>query len=81
MILRKSFQFPTIPNKTNIDLLILSQSPKLLISTLAHTFLIQQIVMDGSVPKWQSMRWKKESDSLKIPCFDVSEKGAFVMNL
>jgi competence protein ComEC len=81
MILRKSFQFPTIPNKTNIDLLILSQSPKLLISTLAHTFLIQQIVIDGSVPKWQSMRWKKESDSLKIPCFNVSEKGAFVMNL
>ena len=81
MILRKLFQFPTIPNKTNIDLLILSKSPKLLISTIAHTFLIKQIVIDGSVPKWKALRWKKECDSLKIPCFDVSEKGAFVMNL
>lgn len=81
MILEGLPQFTTIPNKKNIDLLILSQSPKLLISTLAKTFFIQQIVLDGSVPKWQSMRWKKECDSLKIACFDVSERGAFVMNL
>ncbi len=81
MILRKSFQFPTIPNKTNIDLLILSKTPKLFISNLANAYSIKQIVIDGSVPKWKVLRWKKESDSLKIPCFDVSEKGAFVINL
>jgi competence protein ComEC len=67
--------------KQNIDLLILSKNPKVYISALAKAFSIHQIVIDGSVPSWKAKLWKKDCDSLHIPCFDVSEKGAFVMNL
>ncbi len=74
-----NFIQPTL--KQTIDVLILSKNPKLYISNLTKTFFIKQIVVDGSVPAWKASLWKKDCDSLHIPYFDVSEKGAFVMNL
>ena len=73
--------FPITLNKENIDVLILSRNPKLYIAQLAKAFSINQIIIDGSVPFWKAAYWKKDCDSLKIPCHDVAEKGAFVMNL
>lgn len=74
-----SFSAPEI--KQDIDLLIISKNPKLYISKLVNTFNIKQVVFDGSVPPWKLPYWKKDCDSLHIPYHDVSEKGAFVMNL
>jgi len=68
-------------SKDIIDVLILSKNPKLYISNLLKTFSIHQVVIDGSVPQWKARLWKHDCDSLNIHCFDVSEKGAFVMNL
>jgi len=67
--------------KLNIHLLVISKNPKLYIPQLANTFVISQVVFDGSVPSWKLPQWKKDCDSLHIPYYDVSEKGAFVMNL
>jgi competence protein ComEC len=67
--------------KQRVDLLVISRNPKIYISRLSAAFDIRQIVFDGSVPAWKAKHWKKECDSLRIPCFDVNEKGAFVMNL
>ena len=76
-----AISFSTPERKQDLDLLIISRNPKLYISKLANTFHIKQVVFDGSVPFWKLKYWKKDCDSLKIPCYDVSEKGAFVMNL
>ncbi len=81
LIIDSLYQWGGHPSKSHIDLLILSKTPKLFISNLANAYSIKQIVIDGSVPKWKALLWKKECDSLKIACFDVSERGAFVMNL
>jgi len=67
--------------KTRVDILILSKNPKLYISQLQSSFSLGQIVIDGSVPSWKARLWKKDCDSLRIPYYDVAEKGAFVMNL
>jgi competence protein ComEC len=67
--------------KEVIDVLILSHNPKIYIPELEQTFTTKQIVIDGSVPAWKAKLWKKDCDSLHIPCYDVSENGAFVMNL
>jgi competence protein ComEC len=80
-ILDTTLQFSPQPSKQKIDLLILSKNPRLYISNLATSFCIGQIVIDGSVPPWKARLWKRDCDSLHIPCHDVSEKGAFVMNL
>lgn len=67
--------------KTEIDLLVLSGNPKLYFSNLSKSTSLHQVVFDGSVPVWKLKYWKKDCDSLHIPWHDVSEKGAFVMNL
>jgi competence protein ComEC len=73
--------FAPLQPKQTIDVLILSKNPKLYIANLTRTFYIKQIVIDGSVPAWKTKLWERDCDSLHIPCFNVNEKGAFVMNL
>jgi competence protein ComEC len=46
-----------------------------------RSFSVSQVVIDGSVPLWKAKLWKRDCDSVGINCFDVREKGAFVMNL
>jgi competence protein ComEC len=81
MLIDTGISFSTPAIKQDIDLLIISKNPKLYISRLVNTFSIKQIVFDGSVPAWKLNYWKKDCDSLHIPYYDVSEKGAFVMRL
>jgi competence protein ComEC len=73
--------FKPIQEKISLEMLIVSKNPKLYFKKLSETFNIKQVVFDGSVPSWKMKYWKKDCDSLQIPYYDVSEKGAFVMNL
>jgi competence protein ComEC len=81
VIIDSTEYFTPKESKETIDVLVLSHNPKLYISNLLKIFSIRQVVIDGSVPQWKAKLWKRDCDSLKIHCFDVSEKGAFVMNL
>jgi competence protein ComEC len=81
VILDSTTALKTLEPKPVLDVLILSKNPQLTISDLLRAFRIQQIVVDGSVPFRKAKQWKKDCDSLNIPCYDVAEKGAFVMNL
>jgi competence protein ComEC len=81
LLLDEAVSFLKMDNKPTVDLLVVSKNPKLSISQLSRAIHIGQIVFDGSVPAWKIKSWKKDCDSLFIPCYDVSEKGAFVMNL
>jgi competence protein ComEC len=65
----------------SVDILILSKNPKVYMTSLLKRFSVGQIVIDSSVPQWKAKRWEQDCDSLKIPCYNVGEKGAFVMNL
>ena len=67
--------------KPEIDLLVISKNPKLYIKQLAKSVNVKQVVFDGSVPAWKSKYWKADCDSLHIPWYDVTVKGAFVMTL
>jgi len=73
--------FSPLKEKIPVDLLLVSGNPKLYFIQLVETFLIKQVVFDGSCPTWKINYWKKDCDSLHIPYHDISEKGAFVMNL
>ncbi len=64
-----------------VDILILSQNPKLYVNQLTEKIQARQVVIDGSVPQWKARRWKHDFDSLNIPCHSVNEQGAFVVNL
>ena len=81
MTLSETKYFSPLGEKIPVDLLLISGNPKLYFNKLAETFSIKQVVFDGSCPTWKINYWKKDCDSLHIPYHDVSEKGAFVMNL
>lgn len=80
MMLDSDIQLPPSSDKKQIDLLVVSKNPKLYISQINKSLDIKQVIFDGSCPSWKVKLWKKDCDSLQIPWFDVTEKGAFVMN-
>jgi competence protein ComEC len=76
----RSLGFKPAVTRPSIDLLILSQNPKLYMNRLLQSFSVKQVVIDGSVPQWKAKLWQKDCDSLGVSCYNVREKGAFVMN-
>ncbi len=81
LALHETKYFLPIAEKIPVDLLLISGNPKLYFTRLTETFSIKRVVFHGSCPAWKINYWKKDCDSLHIPYHDVSEKGAFVMNL
>lgn len=81
MLLDTTAYFSPEHPKTELDLLVISKNPKLYFKKLSETFAIKRVVFDGSCPAWKTRYWKKDCDSLGIPYHDVSEKGAFAINL
>jgi competence protein ComEC len=80
VVIDKDMRLIAAEKKPTIDVLILSKNPKVYITNLVQGFGVRQIVLDGSVPPWKAALWKKDCDSLQIPCYNISEQGAFVMN-
>ena len=80
LAIRETKYFLPLQEKIPVDLLLISGNPKLYFNKLTETFSVKQVVFDGSCPAWKINYWKKDCDSLRIPCHDVSEKGAFLMN-
>ncbi|MBB1286073.1 ComEC family competence protein [Flavisolibacter sp. BT320] len=79
LLLDEALPFAGSSPKQKIDVLILSKNPKIYINRMVRSFELKQVVIDGSVPPWKAALWKRDCDSLQIPVYDVSEKGAFVM--
>jgi competence protein ComEC len=81
LLIDKNFQFAALDAKIPIDILVISKNPRLYFPSLIRTFNIRHVVFDGSVAASKLKYWMKDCDSLSIPYYDVSTKGAFVMNM
>lgn len=81
VIIDTSILYSQNSKKQMVDLLVLSKNPRIYMNHLNEVFDIKQIVADASVPVWKVKLWKKDADSLKIPFYNISENGAFVMKL
>ena len=81
MLLDQPRHFKPDTVRPRIDLLIVSNNSPVHFPALTQTFDIAQVVFDGSNTYRKLVYWKKDCDSLHIPWYDVSEKGAFVMTL
>ena len=64
-----------------IDVLILSQDRTFSIEQLTRVFYPKQIVFDSSLPQYIRNRLMDECAGLGIPAHDVSQDGAFFINL
>lgn len=63
-----------------IDILVISGKPFLQMESLYKIFSMKQVVMDSSVPFGKAKLWKQQCKQLDIPCHNVAEEGAFVIN-
>lgn len=80
LILDTTSVFQTF-SKPHINVLVLSKNPKLHLSDLIAHFDLKQVVLDASVPPWKAAQWQRDLDSLHIPCYNVAQNGAFVMQV
>jgi competence protein ComEC len=80
LIIDKSFRFASTA-KIELDLVIVAHSPRLSMADLVAVFDCKQIIFDGSNAAWKIRQWKKECESLHLPNYSTTEKGAYVLNL
>ena len=76
-----SLQFHPLEKKVAVDLLLLSKNPGIKIAQLATAIKPSIIVFDASNSLWKIAGWKKECETLALPCFSIPEKGAFMLDV
>lgn len=81
LLLDQHLHIPAGATRQAVDLLLVSGNPKINLDVLCRRLEIRQLVLDASVPAGKIKRWKRDCDSLRIACHDVTTKGAFVMSV
>ena len=81
IVIDKQLNFKPLPQKIDIDIIILSKSPKLSMAQLASIFNCKEYVFDASNSLWKIDKWKKDCDELLLHYYSVPDKGAFVFDV
>ncbi|WP_435623520.1 ComEC/Rec2 family competence protein [Flagellimonas sp.] len=69
--------FAIFPPQQNMDILWLSESPKINLERWLDYLQPKMVIMDGTNYRTYSARWKKSCQNKKIPFHDTREKGAY----
>jgi competence protein ComEC len=77
-VIDKPLRFEPMLQKTDVDIIIISKSPRLYIAQLASVFNCGQYVFDASNSLWKIDKWQKDCEELHLRSYSVPEKGAFV---
>ena len=80
LVVDKPFHFEN-DKPIKLDAIVLTKNPKVSIAALAAAFECQQYIIDGSNSLYKTNKWKRECDSLQLPCHVCSENGAFEISL
>ena len=81
LVIDKPLVFEQMQQKIDVDIIIISKSPKLYIPQLAAVFNCKQYVVDASNSLWKIGKWKKDCEELHLQLHSVPEKGAFIVDL
>jgi competence protein ComEC len=81
VVIDKPLVFEPQQQKINVDIIIISKSPRLYIPQLAAVFNCKQYVVDASNSLWKIGKWKKDCEELHLQLHSVPEKGAFILDL
>ncbi len=75
------FKYKTVANPLNVDFLILSNDRTYSLKYLLETVHPKCIILDSSLTRKTRLRLTKQSKDFGIPIHDVTEQGAFSINL
>ncbi|MGG9971064.1 ComEC/Rec2 family competence protein [Ferruginibacter sp. SUN002] len=81
LLIDKSISFEVPQEKINVDIIIISKSPKLYIPQLTNVFNCKQIIFDASNSLWKIEKWKKDCERLHLQNYSVPQQGAFILEL
>ncbi len=81
VLIDKALLFEPPQHKIDVDMVIISKSPKLYIQQLAKVFNCRQYVFDASNSLWKIAKWQRDCDALNLPCYSIPERGAFISDL
>jgi competence protein ComEC len=81
ILVDKTLLLRPVQRKIPVDLVVISNGPRIHIPQLAAIFDCAQYVFDSSNPLWKIRQWKKQADSLHLRHHSVPEQGAFEMAL
>jgi competence protein ComEC len=69
----------SFPAVVKADLLILSHRPRIYLPRLLENGRVDAVVLDASVPARTASQWKKDCAGAGIACYDVADKGAYIL--
>jgi competence protein ComEC len=81
LIFDKAMDFEPLQHKIDVEIIVISKSPKLYIPQLAQVFNCKHYVADASNSLWKIGQWKKDCESLHLQLHSIPEEGAFIMDL
>ena len=81
LVLQKPLHIKSLRKRLSLDILILSKNLRMSIFEIHKLLECKQIVFDSSNAPWRIKKWTTECEKLKISCFSVPDKGAFVKTL
>lgn len=81
LLIDHAISFEEPQEKINVDIIIISKSPKLYIPQLASVFNCKQIIFDASNSLWKIEKWKKDCEGLHLQNYSVPQQGAFILEL
>jgi competence protein ComEC len=70
-----------LPVRIPVDLIVLTNNPRVSVKELISLFSCRTIIIDGSNSRWKTSSWQQDCHKLGIACHAVSDQGAFVFTL
>lgn len=72
--------FPiSLSEPIHLDLVILRKNPSGNLETIVQAFSPHQIVIDPTNSWYNTRNWMEQAESLGVPCYNVLEEGAFLL--
>lgn len=67
--------------KLKVDILVITGRKRLNMQVIASCFEFDTMILDGSVPYWKRKRLIEEAESRGLKYYDVSQDGAYILDL
>ena len=81
LIIDSAIVYKSPAQKINVDYIVISKNPNLIIAKLAKVFNCNFYIFDASNPMWKIDKWKKDCEELHLHFHSVPEQGAFITDL
>lgn len=77
VLISKDWEMPNTDNMLYVNYLIIDNDPKFSFDDLLKTYNPQMVIITARNKYWKTKGWKEQLTALKIPFYDIAEKGAF----